>query len=139
MRRADAALRPAALRNANAGSAQHHVEVHAVDADGWVVLDAQVDVLLDAEPEVAGVREVLAVQLVFLDLMNKDEAINQYNQNQIYILLCFNETAVRMIRQILTFYPLSSGRIQIFKTDLSSFIVCKVFCNLITHFFLHKL
>jgi len=47
---------------------EHHVEVHAVDSDRGVVLDAQVDVLLDSEAEVAGVREVLAVELILLDL-----------------------------------------------------------------------
>lgn len=49
-------------------SAQHDVEVHAVDTNAWVVLDAQVDVLLDAEAKVAGVREVVLAQLVLTHL-----------------------------------------------------------------------
>ncbi len=63
----DAGLAPA-VGDVGAGAAEHHVEVHAVDADRRVVLDAQVDVLLDAEPEVAVVGEVLAAQLVLADL-----------------------------------------------------------------------
>lgn len=44
------------------------VEVHAVDTDTRVVLDAQVDVLGDTETEVAGLREVALAELVLLDL-----------------------------------------------------------------------
>jgi hypothetical protein len=40
------------------------VEVHAVDADRRVVLDAQVDVLGDTETEVAGLGEVALAELV---------------------------------------------------------------------------
>merc|ERR550539_2152320 len=39
-------------------------EVHAVDTNARVILDAQVDVLLHAEPEVAVVGEVALPQLV---------------------------------------------------------------------------
>jgi len=44
------------------------VEVHAIDTDRRVVLDAQVDVLRDTEAEVAGLGEVALPQLVLLDL-----------------------------------------------------------------------
>jgi hypothetical protein len=44
------------------------VEVHAVNADRRVVLDAQVDVLGDTETEVAGGGEVALAELVLLDL-----------------------------------------------------------------------
>lgn len=44
------------------------VEVHAVDTDRRVVLDAQVDVLGDTETEVAGLGEVALAELVLLDL-----------------------------------------------------------------------
>ena len=44
------------------------VEVHAVNADRRVVLDAQVDVLGDTETEVAGLGEVALAELVLLDL-----------------------------------------------------------------------
>lgn len=50
------------------GSAEDNKEVHAIDTNAWIVSDAQIDVLIDAEAEVAGLREVLSLQLVFLDL-----------------------------------------------------------------------
>jgi len=65
---AHAALPAPAVRDVEAGAAEHHVEVEAVDADAGVVLDAQIDVLLDAEPEVARVGEVALAQLVLAHL-----------------------------------------------------------------------
>jgi hypothetical protein len=44
------------------------VEIHAVDTDRRVVLDAKIDVLRDAEAEVASLAEVALPQLVLLDL-----------------------------------------------------------------------
>lgn len=44
------------------------VEVHSVDTDRWVVLDAEIDVLRDTETEVASLREVALAELVLLDL-----------------------------------------------------------------------
>jgi hypothetical protein len=44
------------------------VEVHAEDTDVGVVTRTKVDVLLDAEPEVAGLGEVAADELVLLHL-----------------------------------------------------------------------
>ena len=44
------------------------VEVHAVDTDGGVVLDTEIDVLADTETEVAGLGEVALAELVLLDL-----------------------------------------------------------------------
>ena len=44
------------------------VEVHTVDTNTGVVLDAQVDVLADTEAEVAGLGEVALAELVLLDL-----------------------------------------------------------------------
>ena len=49
-----------------AGHADH--EVHTEDSDTRVVLDAEVNVLVDTEAEVAGVGEVAALELVLLDL-----------------------------------------------------------------------
>ena len=49
-------------------SAQDDKEVHAVDTNAWIVSDAQIDVFIDAEAEVAGLGKVLSLQLVFLDL-----------------------------------------------------------------------
>ena len=45
-----------------------HIEVHAIDTDRRVVLDAQVDVLGDTEAEVASLGEVALSQLVLLNL-----------------------------------------------------------------------
>lgn len=44
------------------------VEVHAVDTDCRIILDAQIDVLTNAKPKVARLGEVLFPQLVLLDL-----------------------------------------------------------------------
>merc|ERR1719290_7389 len=56
------------VQNVHAGSTQDNVEVHAVDADAGIVLDAQIDVLLDAKAKVAVVGKVLLPQLVLFDL-----------------------------------------------------------------------
>ncbi|KAG5458238.1 MAG: hypothetical protein BJ554DRAFT_1577, partial [Olpidium bornovanus] len=66
--RTNLGLAPAATRHAHPGPSHDDVEVHAVNANGGIVLDTEVDVLLDAEAEVAGGREVLGPQLVLLDL-----------------------------------------------------------------------
>ena len=70
VRSPNSSMSATALGDASAGTAKHHVEVHPVNADRRVVLDAQINVLLDAKTEVAGVREVFAIELVFFDLMN---------------------------------------------------------------------
>ena len=44
------------------------VEVHAVDTNRRVVLDAKIDVLRDTEAEVARLAEVALPQLILLDL-----------------------------------------------------------------------
>jgi len=49
-------------------AAQDDVEVQTIDTDGGIVLDAQIDVFLDAEAKVAGGGEVLATQLVLAHL-----------------------------------------------------------------------
>merc|ERR1719473_2073610 len=59
---------PLPLRHALPRPREVDVEVHAVDARRRVVLDAEVDVLGDAEAEAAGLREVLLPQLVLVDL-----------------------------------------------------------------------
>lgn len=50
------------------GASQDNVKVQAVDTDRGIVLDAQVDVFLDAEAKVAGGGEVVAAQLVLAHL-----------------------------------------------------------------------
>ena len=59
---------PLLLEHILSGPAQHDVEVHTVDTDVGVVLDAQVDMLGNTEAEVALVGEVLAPQLELLNL-----------------------------------------------------------------------
>ena len=46
------------------------VKALTVNACGWVVLDAQVNVLIDTETKVSCVTEVLSEQLVLLDLQS---------------------------------------------------------------------
>jgi hypothetical protein len=65
---ADARLAPPALAHALALAGHAAVEVHAVDTDRGVVLEAEIDVLADAEAEVARLAEVALAQLVLLDL-----------------------------------------------------------------------
>ena len=64
----DAALGASSAGDALTRSGHAAVEVHAVDTNGGVVLDTEIDVLADTEAEVAGLREVAAAELVFLDL-----------------------------------------------------------------------
>jgi len=64
---ADLALRAAALGDALTRSCHAAVEIHAVNANGRVVLDAKIDVFADAKAEVASLREVAGAQFVFLD------------------------------------------------------------------------
>lgn len=45
--------------DAEAGPAQHHVKVQAVDANTWVVFNPQVDVLLDPQTKVSSVWGVI--------------------------------------------------------------------------------
>merc|ERR1719473_712129 len=59
---------PLPLRHALSRPREVDVEVHAVDARRRVVLDAEVNVLGDAEAEAAGLREVLLTKLVLVDL-----------------------------------------------------------------------
>jgi hypothetical protein len=39
-----------------------------VDASGWIILDAQINVLVDPKTKIAGVREVPPQQLILLHL-----------------------------------------------------------------------
>ena len=62
---------PTAIDHTETGPAQHHVEVHAVDADTGIVLDAQIDVFLDAEAKVSVVGEAVIPELVLTYLQRK--------------------------------------------------------------------
>ena len=65
---ADSSGSDLSLGDAVAGADEDDIEVHAEDTGGGVVLEAEIDVLGDAEAEAAGVGEVLLLQLVLLDL-----------------------------------------------------------------------
>ena len=54
--------------NSVSGSDHNNVEVHAENAGGRIVLEAEIDVLGDAKAKAAGVGEVLLLQLVLLHL-----------------------------------------------------------------------
>ena len=54
---ANAAGTPATSGDAGTGATEDDVEVHAVDADVGVVLDAEIDVLVNTEAEAARVGE----------------------------------------------------------------------------------
>ena len=58
------------VADVHASPAEDNVEVHPVDPNAGVVLDAQVDVLLDAEAKVSVIGKVLAPQLVLLHLQS---------------------------------------------------------------------
>jgi hypothetical protein len=64
----DAGLHAAAAGDTLTRTGHADVEVHAVNTDGRVVLDAEIDVLADTEAEVAGLGEVALAELVLLDL-----------------------------------------------------------------------
>ena len=66
----DAALDTPALGHALALARHAGVKVHAVDADRGVVLEAEIDVLADAETEVASLGKVPLAKLVFLNLQS---------------------------------------------------------------------
>lgn len=66
--RANARLLLLPPRHPCARSAHHNVEIHSENTDTGVVTRTEIDVLLDTETEVSGLREVLAAELVLLDL-----------------------------------------------------------------------
>lgn len=67
----------AALPPCDTGTRAAHddEEVHAENTDSWVVLDAEINVLLDTEAKVAGLGEVCLLELVLLHLETSLEAV----------------------------------------------------------------
>ena len=59
---------PPSVSNIESGSAEDNIKVETIDTNARIVLDAQVDVFLNAETEVARVGEVLLSQFVLTDL-----------------------------------------------------------------------
>ena len=64
----DGALHAATASDALTRTGHAAIEIHAVDTDGRIVLDAKIDVLRNTKAEVAGLREVLFAKFVLLDL-----------------------------------------------------------------------
>ena len=56
------------LGHTTTGAGQLDVEIHTENTGVGVVLDSEINVLVDTETEVSGVREVLLHELVLLDL-----------------------------------------------------------------------
>jgi len=68
--RSNLALAAATLGNTLTRTGHAGVEIHAVNANRWVVFDTEIDVFADTEAEVASLREVALAELVFLDLQS---------------------------------------------------------------------
>lgn len=58
------------LGNTGSLSCQADEEVHSVNSGGRIVLDTQINVFVDSESEVSGLREVLLKEFVFLNLQS---------------------------------------------------------------------
>lgn len=54
-----------------AWATQYNVEIKTIDTNRWIVFDAQVNVFLDTETEVARFREIVASQFVFTNLFER--------------------------------------------------------------------
>lgn len=65
---ADSALSSLPVRHTVARPGQHHIEIHAIDPNTWVILDSQVNMLLNSEAKVTLIREVLLSELVLFNL-----------------------------------------------------------------------
>ena len=66
--RADSGLAVLAAGNAVAGTLEDDIDVHTMDTNIPVVLEAKIDVLFDTETEVAGAGEATLVNFVIVDL-----------------------------------------------------------------------
>jgi hypothetical protein len=56
-------------------SAQYNIEIQSIDSNTGVILNAQINVFLDAKPKVACVGKIVLPQFVFSDLIKKVSAI----------------------------------------------------------------
>merc|ERR1712168_156805 len=61
-------LLSATVCNIVSWSSQHNVEIHSVDTNTWVVLDAQIDMFRNTKAKVSSSGEVSLSQLIFLHL-----------------------------------------------------------------------
>ena len=68
--RADMCLASSTLGDTLTRSGHAAVEIHAVNANSWVVLDTKIDVFADSKTKVASLREVALAKLIFLDLQS---------------------------------------------------------------------
>lgn len=67
MTRTYLALRSPSLSNPLTGTGHATVEVHAINTNGWIVFDAQVDMFADTEAEIACLGEITRAEFVFFD------------------------------------------------------------------------
>merc|ERR1719228_1202799 len=58
------------VADVHAGSSHYHVEVHTIDTDAWIILDAKINVFLDTKSKVSILGEVLPSQFVLLNLQS---------------------------------------------------------------------
>merc|ERR1719458_1083140 len=65
MRKSNSSCFTAPVTNIHTSTTKYNIEVHSIDTNRWIVLDAQVDVLLDSESKVSISREVVTAQLIF--------------------------------------------------------------------------
>ena len=73
MRAANATAFASAIPHVVSRSFQHDVEIHSIDTDAGIVLDAQIDVLLDAEAEISGIGKAVLSQLIFSHLEQRNK------------------------------------------------------------------
>ena len=66
--RADSALAATAASDAGTRAAHAAVEIHAIDTNAWIVLDAEIYMFADPKAKVAGIGEVALTELIFLHL-----------------------------------------------------------------------
>jgi hypothetical protein len=106
---ADSALHATAASDTLTGAGHAAVEVHAVDTDARVVLDAEIDVLADTEAEVASLGEVALAELVLLDLEatleNLLSLIRERDLVSIYYPVASGSSKWWMLRRELTLGP----------------------------------
>ena len=63
--------------NSETRTAQHHIEIHAIDSNTWVIFDTKINVFLNTKPKVSSCWEVFLTQLVLLNLCDKTLYFNQ--------------------------------------------------------------
>lgn len=76
MAESNTALPSAFVAHAVAWSAKYNIEVHAIDTNSRVILDAQVNVFLDTKSKVPGLGEIPLAQFVLTNLLNQENQLD---------------------------------------------------------------